>query len=212
MSQARQDPMLQEKAELIRMLEDKFDIRDRNIIRALESVDRGDFLPEELKRFAYIDISLPVDGTNVIISYSDLMMAITSLPNTRRENALVIGRNSAFTAAILSFLYNRVYLIELNIASRTRVEPIIRGQYSNITYVFSNNHNHFNVHSPFDLVFINGSISEFTNNYINLLNQNGVVIFALSDRYGFKMLYKATRIGATYNITFLGEVMFPSLN
>ena len=207
------DRMAQQKAELIRLLEQKYSITDRNIIRALQTADRGDFIPEDLKGFAYIDISLPIDSANVMLSYSDLVKVITSIPQgARRGNVLVIGRNSAFSAATLSFLYNRVFLIESNIASRNRVEVILREKYSNINFVFTDDFTHFNANAPFDLIFINGSINEFSRSYIDLLNQNGIVIFALSDRYGLGTLHKATRTGPTYSITSLGEVMFPALN
>ncbi|MCL2481162.1 MAG: hypothetical protein FWF38_05580 [Spirochaetaceae bacterium] len=212
MSQAFYDSLPQQKNDLIKLLETKFNITDRNIITALQSVNREDFLPEELKKYAYIDISVPIDNSNVIISYSDLMKAITSLKNTRREKALVIGKNSDFTAVILSFLYKQVYLIESNIELKDRNETLIKGRYNNIISAFSNDHNYFSINSPFDLVFINSSINEFTSNYIDLVNQNGEVIFALSDRYGFNILHKATKIGFSYNITILGEVLFPSLN
>ena len=205
-----QQQLQQQKTALIRMLEQKFNIADRNIITALQRVNREDFLPEELKKYAYIDISLPIDNSNVIISYSDLLKAVTSINNSSREKALVIGRNSEFTAAILSFLYREVYLIESNIESQERSEAIIREKYSNITFAFIGNRNHFNVNGPFDLIFINSSINEFTTNYLDLLRQNGEAIFALSDRDGFNILHKATKTGSSYNITILGEVLFPS--
>jgi len=212
MSQTLYDPLPQQKADLIKLLENKFNITDRNIITALQSVNREDFLPEELKKYAYIDISLPIDNSNVIISYSDLMKGITSIKNNKKEKVLVIGRNSDFTAVILSFLYKEVYLIESNFALRNRNEKLIKDKYNNITYAFSNDYNYFSTHGPFDLVYINNSINEFTTNYIDLLNQNGEVIFALSDKYGFSILHKATKVGFSYNITILGEVLFPSVN
>jgi protein-L-isoaspartate(D-aspartate) O-methyltransferase len=212
MSQALYEPLPKQKAELISMLEKKFDIRDRNIITALRSANREDFLPEDIKKYAYIDISLLVDNSNIIISYSDLMKAITSLKNNNREKALVIGRNSDFTAVLLSFLYKQVYLIESNTSLKNRDETLLREKYSNIIYAFTNDYTYFNTNGPFDLVFINNSINEFTSNYMDLLNQNGEAIFALSDRYGFNILQKATKTGFSYNIITLGEVMFPSSN
>ncbi|MCL2294116.1 MAG: hypothetical protein FWC36_04540 [Spirochaetes bacterium] len=200
------------KTELIRMLEKRFNITDRNIITALRSTSRADFLPEEFQRHAYIDISLPVDNNNLIISYSDLLKGITSLRNPRREKALVIGRNSSFTAVILSFLYREVYLIESNIALQNRTGALIRERHPNIIPAYTTNFSSFNANAPFDLVFINGSINEFTAAYLNLLTQNGEAIFALSDMYGFSVLHKATRIGASYNLIALGEVLFSPLN
>ena len=210
MSQTLYDPAAQQKAELIKMLEKKFNITDRNIITALQTVNREDFLSEEFKKYANTDISLPIDNLNVIISYSDLMKAITSLKNNKKEKALVIGRNADFIAVMLSFLYKQVYLIESNTTLKERTEALIKEKYSNIITAFSANQNFFSTNGPFDLVFINSSINEFTSNYIDMLNQNGEVIFALSDMYGFDILHKATKIGFSYNITVLGEVMFPS--
>ena len=211
MSQTVYDPMEQQKTELLKMLEKKFNITDRNLLTALQSVNRGDFLPEEFKKYTYADISLPTDNSNVIISYSDLLKAITSLKNTKREKALVIGKNSNFTAVILSFLYKQVYLIESNVAIKDKNNPLLKEKY-NIISAFSTDHNYFSTNGPFDLVFINSSINEFTNTYLDLLNQNGEVIFALSDIYGFSILHKATKIGFSYNIAVLGEVIFPSSN
>jgi len=208
MSQTIYEPLPQQKAELIQMLEKKFNITDKNLILALQSVNREDFLPEDLKKYAYIDISLPIENSNVIISYSDLIKAITSLKNSKRDKALVIGRNSDFTAVMLSFLYKQVYLIESNVALKERDEKLIKENYSNIISAFTNDYSVFNTNGPFDLVFITNPIKEFTSNYIDLLNQNGEALFALSDRYGFNILHKAIKIGFSYNITTLGEVMF----
>lgn len=216
MSQTLYDPMQQQKAELIKLLEKNFNITDKAIITALQSVNREDFLPQEMKKYAYIDISLPIDNSNVIISYSDLMKAVTSLKNSSREKALVIGRNSDFTTAILSFLYKQVYQIEFNTASGNKDgnkdDASARGKYSNVITVFSKDYNYFSTYGPFDLVFVNSSITEFKSNYADLLTQNGEAIFALADIYGFNMLHKATKTGLSYSITTLGEAMFPSSN
>ncbi len=212
MSQTLYDSLTQQKTELIQFLEKKFNISNRNIITALQSMQREDFLPQDMKKYAYVDISLPIDNSNVIISYSDLVKALVSLKNSSREKTLVIGRNAGFTAAILSLLYKQVYLIELNNTEKDRYESLIREKYNNITPAFTKDFNYFAANGPFDLIFINGSISEFTSNYIDLLTQNGEAIFAMSDSDGFNILHKATKIGLSYNTAILGEVLFPPLN
>jgi len=211
-AQAAFDPLAEQKSELMKTLEKRYIVKDDRIISAVINAAREDFLPELMKKYSYVDISLPLDNMNIIISHSDILKAILSLKKSDSEKALIIGRNGGFSAAVLSSLYESVYLIESNRAEEEKYKAVFPGKYTNISTAFTDNYNYFDTSGPFDLVLINGWISKFSGDYINLLKEDGQIIFPLKDNDGFQLLYRGERAGETYDIEVIGEVIYPAFS
>jgi protein-L-isoaspartate(D-aspartate) O-methyltransferase len=88
-------------------------VRDERVLRALNSVARHRLLPDALGHRAYEIASLPI-GEGQTISAPDIVAAMSeALELTGRETVLEIGTGSAYQAAVLSLLAERVISVEV---------------------------------------------------------------------------------------------------
>jgi protein-L-isoaspartate(D-aspartate) O-methyltransferase len=97
------------------MIEDQLEargIRDQRVLAAMDTVPRHDFVPEDLKDFAYGDRPLPIgEGQTISQPYIVALMAEAAsiAPEGR---ALDVGTGSGYAAAVLSRLAREVYTVE----------------------------------------------------------------------------------------------------
>ncbi|MCP5513895.1 MAG: hypothetical protein H7A26_00325 [Spirochaetales bacterium] len=212
------DSFAQQRSALVSSFEKKYPKNDKKIFQALSSVKREDFLPEKIKKYAYIDISLPLDNTGTgtasgtIVSHSDILKILLNLQNTDRNRALVIGRGAGFTAAVLSSLYSTVFLIETDKGESDKYALFMPEIYPNIITQFTKEFNFFRSNRPFDLIVLNGSIESYAGEFTEDLSEKGELFFPLSDNDGFQLLYRAEKKGESYTIKVIDEVVFPKLN
>ncbi len=210
------DSFAQQRSALVSSFEKKYPKKDKKIFQALSAVKREDFLPEKIKKYAYIDISLPLDNTGTasgtIVSHSDILKILLNLQNTDRNRALVMGRGAGFTAAVLSSLYSTVFLIETDKGENDKYALFMPEKYPNIINQFTKELNFFKTSRPFDLIVLNGSIDSFAGEFTEDLSEKGEMFFPISDNDGFQLLYRAEKKGESYAIKVIDEVAFPRLN
>lgn len=97
------------------MIEDQIvgrDVRDARVLRAMSSVPRHLFVPEELAESAYLDRPLPI-GERQTISQPYMVAKMTELLNLEEGmKILEIGTGSGYQAAILAAMGLRVWSVE----------------------------------------------------------------------------------------------------
>jgi len=92
-------------------------ISDQNVLDAMMTVERHEFVPENLKSYAYSDQPLPI-GHGQTISQPYIVALMTELLNVgSADTVLEIGTGSGYQAAVLSHIVSHVYTIEI-------VEPL----------------------------------------------------------------------------------------
>jgi protein-L-isoaspartate(D-aspartate) O-methyltransferase len=97
------------------MVEDQLQargIRDRRVLAAMDTVPRHDFVPEDLKDFAYDDRPLPIgEGQTISQPYIVALMA-EAAAIAPEDRVLDVGTGSGYAAAVLSCLAREVYTVE----------------------------------------------------------------------------------------------------
>jgi protein-L-isoaspartate(D-aspartate) O-methyltransferase len=87
-------------------------IRDDAVLRAMLTVPREKFVPEEVSEFAYRNAPLPI-GLGQTISQPLIVALMTeALELAPGDRVLEIGTGSGYAAAVLSRIANEVYTIE----------------------------------------------------------------------------------------------------
>ena len=87
-------------------------IRDPAVMRAMRSVPRDKFVPEELVEFAYDDTPLPIDANQTISQPYIVALMADALELEPDDKVLEIGTGSGYAAAILSEIAAEVFTIE----------------------------------------------------------------------------------------------------
>ncbi|MBC8387830.1 MAG: protein-L-isoaspartate O-methyltransferase, partial [Actinobacteria bacterium] len=88
-------------------------VKDRKVLDSMSVVPRQNFVDENLKDSAYIDRPLPI-GMGQTISQPYIVALMTeSLELSGDEKVLEIGTGSGYQAAILAYIVDEVYTVEI---------------------------------------------------------------------------------------------------
>jgi protein-L-isoaspartate(D-aspartate) O-methyltransferase len=101
---------------LITALKERGVLRSPAIVRALEEVDRADFLPEDLRYAAYEDTALPIGGGQTISQPYTVVFMLEQLHVRPGDIVLDVGFGSGWQAALLAHLVGpsgKVYAFEV---------------------------------------------------------------------------------------------------
>lgn len=87
-------------------------LKSQKLIRAFRAVDRKDFLPQELKDYAYIDEPLSIGEGQTISQPWTVAFMLELLEPKPGENIMEIGYGSGWQTALLAAVGANVYAIE----------------------------------------------------------------------------------------------------
>jgi protein-L-isoaspartate(D-aspartate) O-methyltransferase len=86
---------------------------DERVMTAMGKVPRHEFVPIELRLYAYANVPLPI-GFDKTISQPFIVALMTDLLDIRADDAVLeIGTGLGYQAAILAQLARKVYSIEI---------------------------------------------------------------------------------------------------
>jgi len=125
------------------------------VLDVIGKVPRHEFVPVELKPFAYANTPLPI-GFDKTISQPFIVALMTDLLDLRQTDVVLeIGTGLGYQAAILAELARSVYSIELiqELANDAR-RRLGRAGYSNIDFKIGNGYYGWPEHAPFDKIMV----------------------------------------------------------
>ena len=125
------------------------------VIDAMGRIPRHEFVPLELRAYAYLNSPLPV-GYGKTVSQPFIVALMTDLLDPRPGDVILeVGAGVGYQAAILSELVNQVYSIELieELALDTRHRLQHLG-YRNIEIGVGNGYYGWAEHAPFDKIVV----------------------------------------------------------
>jgi protein-L-isoaspartate(D-aspartate) O-methyltransferase len=128
---------------------------DRRVLRAMAEVPRQDFVPPDLRAYAYADSPLPI-GCGKTISQPFIVAVMTDLLRVQpTDTVLEIGTGLGYQSAILSELAQQVYTIELieELARQAR-QRLARQGHANVEVKIGNGCHGWPEHAPFDRVIV----------------------------------------------------------
>ncbi|MBT2326649.1 protein-L-isoaspartate(D-aspartate) O-methyltransferase [Variovorax paradoxus] len=127
----------------------------RRVMDALAKVPRHEFVPIELRPYAYIDTPLPI-GFGKTISQPFIVAVMTDQLDVQpTDTVLEIGTGLGYQSAILAELAQQVYTIELieELAKQARAR-LARLGYANVKIKIGNGSHGWPEHAPFDKVIV----------------------------------------------------------
>ncbi|HEY6334486.1 MAG TPA: protein-L-isoaspartate(D-aspartate) O-methyltransferase [Alphaproteobacteria bacterium] len=128
---------------------------DRAVLDALGRVPRHDFVPAQLREYAYADSPLPI-GYGKTISQPFIVALMTDLLEIKpSDQVLEIGTGLGYQAAILAELAARIFSVEiveeLFEEASTRLKRL---SYKNIELKRGDGHYGWPEHGPFDKIMV----------------------------------------------------------
>ena len=152
-------------------------IRNTNLLRAFEKINRTKFVGHVYADLAREDISLPIGCGQSQTAPSDLALMIETLNVEPDHRVLEIGTGSGYASAILSRLANSVSTIDryksltLEAAARFKAFGI-----ENIACHHGDGRHGLSAQGPFDRILVDGAFSSDPLELLALLQPNGILV------------------------------------
>ncbi|HTM53060.1 MAG TPA: protein-L-isoaspartate(D-aspartate) O-methyltransferase [Pirellulales bacterium] len=168
-------------------------VKHEAVLAAMRGVPRHEFLPADVRKYAYLDMALPI-GERQTISPPFIVGWMTErLDPQPADVVLEIGTGSGYQAAILSRLVKQVYTIEIvpDLAERAAA-TFARLKYKNIETREGDGYQGWAEHAPFDKIIVTCSPEKIPRPLIDQLREGGKIVAPLGERYQ-QTLYVLTK-------------------
>ncbi|MGH1397831.1 MAG: protein-L-isoaspartate O-methyltransferase family protein [Alphaproteobacteria bacterium] len=154
---------------------------DPALLSAFETVPRELFVPEINRGVAYYDEEVSLGNDRVLIEPLILSKMLQELELKQSDVVLDIGGGSGYSAAILSSLVTTVVALEENETLLKQAQKIWNKiEACNIVGVEGKLKKGYSEQAPFDVIILNGAVSEIPQNICEQLAIGGKLITVLT--------------------------------
>ncbi|WDE05455.1 protein-L-isoaspartate(D-aspartate) O-methyltransferase [Thalassomonas viridans] len=163
------------------------------VIRALQTVPRHEFVPRPMRPQAYINSPLPI-GHKQTISQPYIVAIMTELIDPQPgHKVLEIGTGSGYQAAILSRLVSQVYTIEIIAElAETAQNTLKRLEYNNVYVRAGDGYLGWPEQAPFDGIIVTAG-GEIPQQLLQQLKPGGTMIIPVGGYYETQYLTLITK-------------------
>ena len=185
---------------------------DNNVLKALETVNREQFLKGLFAQRAYEDTPLPIDCGQTISQPSIVGLMTQALRITNRDKILEIGTGSGYQTAILSKLARRIYSVERFKPLYEEARAIFRKlQLNNITSVWGDGSQGVVEQQPFDRIIVTAAAEDPPPTLLNQLKIGGIMVIPVGQSDDIQKLIRVERTEKKFKYEDLCDVRFVPL-
>ncbi len=187
------------------------EIDDRRVLRAMESVPRDIFVPEEVAALAYEDMALPI-GHGQSISQPYIVALTLSAARVRpTDRALEVGAGSGYQAAVLSRLAASVVSVERVESLAQDAERRLRSlRYANVEVRLAEDTLGWPDGAPFDVIVVAAGAPRIPNELIAQLAEGGRLVAPVGSMRSQELM-RVVKSAGGLAVTSLGACRFVPL-
>lgn len=161
------------------------DVTDHDLLSALLSVPREEFVSDTLAELAYLDrnveISDEADGRYLLAAGPLAKLLQLSAPQ-KNDVVLVVGAGSGYSCAVFSLLASSVVGVEENADLASQADEILpRLGYDNVAVLNSNPAEGWARAAPFDVIFVEGAVDFVPEALLDQLADNGRLVAVVGE-------------------------------
>ena len=159
-------------------------ISNEEVLRAMRSVPRHEFVAGALKNRAYEDVALPI-GSKQTISAPFIVAYMTSMLDPQpTDHVLEVGTGSGYQAAVLAEIVDEVYSIEIvSPLAKSSAQRLRKLGYDNVHVLDGDGYKGWPEHAPFDKIIVTCSPESVPEPLTQQLKEGGVMIIPVGQRY-----------------------------
>lgn len=182
-------------------------VRDERVLRAMRTVKRHLFVPEDMAAAAYYDEPLPI-GRGQTISQPYIVAYMTETADLSPEDrVLEIGTGSGYQSAILSLIVKEVFTIEVvDSLAAVAAKRFSEMNYNNIKIKTADGYHGWPEMAPFDAIIITAAPPEVPEELISQLKPGSKMVVPVGEV--FQELRVITRTQKGYEDISLMPVRF----
>jgi protein-L-isoaspartate(D-aspartate) O-methyltransferase len=188
-------------------------IEGRRLLDAFRAVPREEFVPEEMRGFAYEDGPLPIEAGQTISQPYIVALMIEAAEVMPGDKVLEIGAGSGYAAAVMSRIAARVVAVERHreLVGLARARMARLG-YDNVRIVEADGTNGLPGEAPFEAILCAASGSHVPDVLRRQLAVGGSLVMPVGEPDSVQNLVKVTRRGEEeFEQSDLGPVRFVPL-
>ena len=159
------------------------------VMDAMRTVPRDQFVPDDLKGSAFNNGPLPI-GHGQTISQPYIVALMTDLLQLQPDHVVLeIGTGSGYQTAILSLLCKQVYTMEVvPQLSRLAQQRFDYMNYRNIEARIGNGYAGWPEHAPYDGIIVTAAVSYIPPPFTDQLKPGGRLVIPLGEPYSYQEL------------------------
>lgn len=159
-------------------------IEDERVLKAMRSVPRHRFVPEDARRMGYADQPLPI-GHGQTISQPYIVGYMTDIIEPQKDDVVLeIGTGSGYQAAVLSPLVKDVYTVEiieeLAMSAKKRLATL---GYDNVHVRHADGYHGWKQHAPYDAIIVTAATEHIPPPLIAQLKDGGVMVIPVGSSF-----------------------------
>ncbi len=188
-------------------------VRSAVVLEAMRSVPREEFLPEDMREFAYEDTPLPIaEGQTISQPYIVAMMT-EALGLEGGEKVLEIGTGSGYAAAVLSKIAKEVYTVErIGQLAEKSAATLSHLGYDNVHVLHGDGTRGWPDHAPYDAIIVAAGGPQVPESLKAQLKVGGRLVIPVGTLRRLQELVRVTRVAEhEYTTTELADVRFVPL-
>jgi protein-L-isoaspartate(D-aspartate) O-methyltransferase len=183
----------EQREEMVRLFLKGAGIKSEKVLEVFRKTDRHEFVPADMKPFAYRDAGLPIGDGQTISSPFIVAYMTEVLDPQLTDRVLEIGTGSGFQAAILSPLVKDVYSIEIvEPLGRRAAQTLQRLNYQNVYTKVGDGYLGWPEHAPFDKIIVTCSPENVPQPLVDQLKEGGQIVVPVGERHQ-QTLYLMTK-------------------
>jgi protein-L-isoaspartate(D-aspartate) O-methyltransferase len=183
------------------------------VISAMLAIPRHIFVPDELRRYAYIDGPLPIGSGQTISQPYIVAFTLETLGLKGTEKVLEIGTGSGYQTALLARLAKEVWSLErislLRELAAKRMDRL--GLSGNVHMLLKDGYLGIPAIAPFDAIVLSAAPEEIPKPLLEQLSDCGGVFVGPVGPQGCQKLVRITRMFGNFSIDELMDVAFVPL-
>ena len=171
-------------------------IREPEVLRAMRTVPRHEFVLPEYLNMAHDDRPLPI-GYGQTISQPYIVAVMTELLRLNRgDRVLEVGTGSGYQAAILAELTVEVYSVEIiEELHRRATETLRRLGYHNVETRHADGYYGWEEHGPYDAIIVTAAPDHIPQPLIRQLKDGGRLVIPVGPKGAFQTLWLVEKEG-----------------
>jgi protein-L-isoaspartate(D-aspartate) O-methyltransferase len=197
-------------------------LKSVEVIRAMSSVPREEFVTEDMKSYAYVDSPLPILCGQTISAPHMVAIMCEKLELKKGVKVLEIGAGSGYHAAVVAEIVapkgaesvGHVYTVEFHkeLVEFAKANIQRTGYSDRVTIIHGDGSQGLPDEAPFDRIFVTAAAPSIPNPLMEQLKEGGIFLIPIGAQHLFQELVRIKKeIGGKMKKESLGGVAFVPL-